>query len=227
MKSKLLLILGLSFALTACSGDDTGETSLASTDEVTAELVSQEEQEEVETSEDVNESSSELEESQESGSEASLEETSEESVSQEAEELSEPDESITPEQEARIKAELLQPIADLEIGTSGSSLKTANLAADWLNVLGEEQVLPGDLAQVTKAFVDQLEGQNQALFIESYIIISQTAENLARGDEVTLASLEDGGGFLNDNALAPQAWSIYKTLLDEILGVPADQPATY
>ncbi len=240
MKSKLIAILVLALTLTACTTDTVTETSTSVADPVTAETLPEVSTEEVANSESeaavseaegssVEETSSEESQQASEESQASSEESqvSSEEVESSQEASVEPAQGMTPELEAKIKDELLQPVADMEIGTSGSSLKTANLAADWLNVLGEEQPLPEDVARIAKEFVDGLEGNDQAMFMESYIIISQTAENLAIGDEVTIAALEDSGGILNDNALEPQAWGAYKSVLDATLGVPENQPATY
>lgn len=203
------LLVALSLLLAACNGQEA--SSAAEPVQSVSEPQSQK------TEESVAEESSSVE--------VVVEESSMVVSSESAGEESEPDlgdqggEAIDADLEARITAELLDSLRDMEVGTAGSFLKMTKLAAGWLNFLGESRPDANQLADLVKRYRDGLEGQSKDLFLENYMVISRTAGLLADGDTFFLEELETAGGALEETALDAEAWSTYKLAIDAQLGL--------
>lgn len=117
----------------------------------------------------------------------------------------------TSKKEASLDVEALaQELAELPVGTAGSSLKIVALANEFLP---GGQALKEDPSTFITAFRNKAKKLDEGEIEELFAMLSLTVENLIKEDKTTLNSLKDAGEKLNTSSLSAKEW---KTLLKEI-----------
>lgn len=119
-------------------------------------------------------------------------------------------ENVQPELADDFVRQLVIRTSEFPTATAGSSLKMANLSADWVNQVSISGFTDQDLQNTVRMAYDELSPDAQTHFDHSFQNgVAEVSMRLLQGDEAARKTLQDAGGQLTPVHMSAEHWQDY------------------